>query len=133
ELKETLALWELSHNGLQIGNDSLGLPGTNSAAISKMFSELNPKFNTIRDAAKSIIEKNENIPPLPIDMLINEINIVKQTEGGFLTIINNIVNQYNFEADGKVPWLRNLELFIMFIPLAILLAKFLFIFWPTAK
>src|SRR5690606_17269569 len=133
ELKETLALWELSHNGLQIGNDSLGLPGTNSAAVSKMFSELNPKFNTIRDAAKSIIEKTENIPPLPIDMLTEEINTVKQTESDFLTIMDDIVNQYDFEADGKVTWLRKLELFIMVITLALLLAEFLFIFWPTAK
>src|SRR5690606_10361326 len=55
------------------------------------------------------------------------------TEGGFLTIMNNIVNQYDFEADGKVTWLRKLELFIMVITLALLLAEFLFIFWPTAK
>ncbi|WP_100612708.1 ATP-binding protein [Confluentibacter lentus] len=133
ELKETLALWELSHNGLQIGNDSLGLPGNNSVAISKMFSELNPKFNTIRDAAKSIIEKTENIPPFPIDMLAQEINTVKQTESGFLTIMDDIVNQYDFEADGKVTWLRKLEMFIMFVTLGLLLAEFLFIFWPTAK
>src|SRR5690606_34193851 len=114
-LKQTLALWELSHNGLQMGNDRLGLPGTNSNAVSKMFNELNSKFNTIREAAKSIIEKTENIPPLPIDMLANEINTVKQTEGGFLTIMDDIVNQYDFEADGKVTWLRKLELFIMFV------------------
>jgi signal transduction histidine kinase len=133
ELKKTLSLWELSHNALQKGHDSLGLPGTNSAVISKMFHELNPKFNIVRDASKSIIEKIENIPPLPIEMYIDEINTVKQTEGGFLTIMNDIVNQYDFEADEKVTWLRKLELFIMFITLALLLAEFLFIFWPTAK
>src|SRR5690606_11381768 len=106
ELKETLALWELSHNALQMGNDSLGLPGENSVLITKMFHELNPEFDAIRSASKSIIEKTENIPPLSIDMLTDEISTVKQTEGAFLAIMNNIVNQYDFEADGKVTWLR---------------------------
>src|SRR5690606_2809573 len=115
ELKKTLKLWELSHNALQEGHDSLGLPGTNSAVISKMFQELNPKFTAIRDAAKSIIGKIENIPPLATDMFIEEINTVKQTEGDFLSVMDKIVNQYDFEADAKVTWLRKLELFIMFI------------------
>lgn len=32
-IKKTLKIWELSHNALQKGNDSLGLPGKNSAEI----------------------------------------------------------------------------------------------------
>ena len=133
QLKQTLNLWEVSHNALQNGNDSLGLPGTNSAEISKMFSDLNPKFNTIAVASKSIIEKIENIPSLPITSFSEEIEMVKQTEGGFLATMDKIVNRYDFEADQKVTWLRKLELVIMVITLFLLLAEFLFIFWPTAK
>src|SRR5690606_8946548 len=50
-----------------------------------------------------------------------------------LTSMDDIVNQYDYEADQKVKWLRKLELLIMGITLALLLAEFLFIFWPTAK
>lgn len=133
ELKQTLALWELSHHALQKGNDSLGLPGTNSAIISKMFQELNPKFTAIKDASKAIIGKIENIPSRPINMFSDEIHLVKHSEGDFLAIMDDIVNQYDFEADDKVTWLGKLELFILFITLTLLLAEFLFIFWPTAK
>ncbi|WP_111310044.1 sensor histidine kinase [Confluentibacter sediminis] len=133
KLKNTLTLWEVSHHALQKGNDSLGLPGNNSFVVSEMFKEINPKFNIISEASKSIIEKIENIPPLPVETFKNEIDEVKEAEGGFLTTMDDIVNQYNFEADEKISWLRNLELFIMGVTLALLLAEFLFIFWPTAK
>jgi nitrate/nitrite-specific signal transduction histidine kinase len=38
DLKQTLALWEFSHNALQNGNDSLSLPKKNSDEIIKKFS-----------------------------------------------------------------------------------------------
>ena len=65
KIKQTLKIWELSQYALQKGNDSLGLPGKNSAIIIDKFKELNPTFNTISSATKSIIEKIENVPPLP--------------------------------------------------------------------
>ena len=133
KLKKTLSIWELSHHALQKGHDSLGLPGNNSAVVSEMFKELNPKFDIISAASKSIIEKIENIPPLPVETFAEEISRVKQNEGDFLLSMDKIVNQYNVEADEKVTWLRKLELFIMSITLLLLLAEFLFIFWPTAK
>ncbi|MGB5417761.1 type IV pili methyl-accepting chemotaxis transducer N-terminal domain-containing protein, partial [Algibacter sp.] len=40
KIKKTLNLWELSHYALQKGNDSLGLPGTNSPSISAKFNAL---------------------------------------------------------------------------------------------
>src|SRR5690606_32573443 len=133
QLKQTLNLWELSHDALQNGNDSLGLPGTNSEVVSKMFEELNPKFEVIKVASKSIIGKIENIPPLPVTSFEDDIEKIKHAESGFLATMDDIVNQYDYEADQKVKWLRKLELFIMGITLALLLAEFLFIFWPTAK
>ena len=133
KLKKTLSIWESSHHALQKGDDSLGLPGNNSVVVSRMFKELNPKFNVINNASKSIIEKIENIPPLPVETFTDEISKVKQNEGDFLLAMDDIVNQYNVEADEKVTWLRKLELFIMCITLLLLLAEFLFIFWPTAK
>ena len=132
-IKSTLSLWELSHNALQKGNDSLGLPEKNSPEIIAKFTELNPVFDTINHAVKLIIEKIENIPPLSASTYAIEVEKVKQNEGDFLLIMDQIVNQYNLEADEKVAWLRKLEFWLMSLTLLILLGEFLFIFWPTAK
>ncbi|MEN3322290.1 ATP-binding protein [Mariniflexile soesokkakense] len=133
KIKQTLNVWERSHYALQNGNDSLGLPGKNSVIIKEKFEALNPTFNIISNASKSIIEKIENIPPLPLSAFIDDIESVKGNEGHFLLVMDQIVNQYDLEADAKVSWLRKLELLLMAFTILILLGEFLFIFWPTAK
>lgn len=133
KIKQTLHLWEQSHLALQQGNDSLGLPGNNSAVIKDKFKILNATFAVISRASKSIIGKIENIPPLPLSAIIDDIEKIKEHEGHFLLVMDQIVNQYDLEADAKVSWLRKLELLLMVLTLVILLVEFLFIFWPTAK
>ena len=132
-IKNTLYLWDLSHNSLQKGNDSLGLPKQNSVAIKSLFSEINPVFDIIQKASKSVIQKLEKAPLISIDDLASDIKKVTNNEGSFLLMMDTIVNQYDVEADGKVVWLRTLEFSLMVLTLLILLGEFLFIFWPTAK
>lgn len=133
KIAETLHIWEASHYALQNGNDSLGLPQKNSAFISNKFRLLNPVFDTINNASKSIIYKIENLPSLAIVDVSEEIEKVKTHEADFLLIMDDIVNQYDLEADEKLRWLRQLEIFLMAFTLLILLIEFIFIFWPTAK
>ncbi|WP_299551175.1 ATP-binding protein [Seonamhaeicola sp.] len=132
-LKHTLSVWVQSHNALQKGNDSLGLPGSNSKIVSGMFDAMNPAFNTIKSASETIIEQIEHSPDVPTEIFAKEIEKVKLNEGGFLQKMDGIVNQYDLEAEEKVAWLRKLEMFLMAFTLLLLLAEFLFIFWPTAK
>lgn len=132
-LKETLDLWVMSHNALQKGNDSLGLPGNNSNVIRDMFDELNPNFEAIKGASEHIIYEVEKSSFFSIDSFKKEINLVKQNEADFLRQMDRIVNQYDLEAEEKVAWLKRLEAFLMAFTLILLLAEFLFIFWPTAK
>ena len=132
-IKKTLYLWELSHNSLQKGNDSLGLPKQNSVAIKSKFIAINPVFDIIQKASKSVILKLENKPLISIDDLATDIKKVTNNEGSFLLMMDAIVNQYDVEADEKVTWLRTLEFSLMVLTLLILLGEFLFIFWPTAK
>ena len=132
-IKNTLALWELSHYALQNGNDSLGLPAKNSYEIKRRFNKINPVFKIIEIASKSIVKKLETNPVIAIDILASDIKKVTDNEGSFLLIMDDIVNQYDLEANQKINWLRKLELFLMALTLVILLGEFLFIFWPTAK
>ncbi len=133
QLKKTLSLWKSSHVALQKGNDSLGLPGNNSAIVSKQFTEINPIFDVINSATNSIINHVEEAYTSTEKSYDSYINIVKTNESPFLTKMDEIVNQYDVEANAKINWLRRLELLLMVITLIILLAEFLFIFWPTAK
>ncbi|WP_203257204.1 ATP-binding protein [Hyunsoonleella ulvae] len=133
DLKETLALWELSHHALQQGNDSLGLPRQNSQVIAQKFRVLNPVFDSISNASKSIIRKIENEPALPLNSYVLDINKVRAYEGDFLVQMDAIVNQYDKEAEEKVAWLGKLELLLMGLTLLILLGEFIYIFWPAAK
>lgn len=133
KFKTTLLLWESSHNSLQKGNRDLGLPNRNSDSISTLFKQINPIFNNINEASKRIIEGIETMPTVSIDNFENDIEIIKQNESGFLNRMDQIVNEYDFEAEEKVNWLKNLELWLTALTLLILLAELLFVFWPTAK
>ncbi|MBC3759935.1 type IV pili methyl-accepting chemotaxis transducer N-terminal domain-containing protein [Hyunsoonleella sp. SJ7] len=133
DLKQTLSLWEFSHHSLQNGSDSLGLPKKNSKEIVLKFSKLNPIFDTIAEASKSIISKIENIPSLPLSTYSKDIETVQAYEGDFLAQMDAIVNQYDAEAEEKVEWLGQLELWLMALTLLILLGEFIYIFWPAAK
>lgn len=132
-LKQTLLLWELSHNGLLNGNDSLGLPGRNSEEVSKLFKELDPYFMSLRNGAYAIIQKVEHNPSTRDDTFFDNIKEIKENESIFLMKMDQIVNQYDLEANEKVSRLRRLELFLMGLTLLILLLELIFIFWPTAK
>lgn len=127
QIKNTLELWELSHNSLQKGNDSLGLPGKNSDIIKRKFEKINPVFDTIYKSVESILDKADQ------QEYSNFIPVIKEKEGAFLLQMDDIVNQYDVEANKKVDWLFQLEFVLMVVTLLILLAEFLFIFWPTAK
>ena len=132
-IKETLYLWNFSHNSLQKGNDSLGLPKQNSDHITREYNTLNPVFNTILKASNSIVEKLEKDLLISVDELTSDIKKITNNEGEFLLIMDRIVNQYDLEANKKVVWLRKLEFLLMTFTLLILLGEFLLIFWPTAK
>ncbi|WP_396601376.1 ATP-binding protein [Algibacter sp. R77976] len=133
KIKETLQLWELSHHALQNGNDSLRLPNKNSKKVIEKYNLLNPVFDTISKASKSIIDKIENNPPLSLEFYSSDIEKVKANEATFLTMMDDIVNQYDVEAEDNVAWLRQLEMWLTVLTLLILFGEFLFIFWPAAK
>ncbi len=133
DLKATLRLWEFSHFALQKGNDSLGLPQKSSLDITIKFATLNPVFDTIANASKAIIKTIETDTLWSLAVLQEHIDTVKANEGEFLLQMDAIVNQFDGEAEEKVSWLRQLELWLTVLTLFILLGEVLFIFWPAAK
>jgi len=105
KIKQSVSLWHTSHVSLQNGNKELGLPSNNSKKIREMFELLNISFNIINEHSNKIINAIEHKPNLGLYEIKRSINIIKENESIFLLMMDNIVNQYNIEADEKTNWL----------------------------
>lgn len=127
-LKNNLDLWETSQEGLISGNDSLGLPGQNTDIIISMFQQIQPEYQSLRDAAYSFLEKDgdrsENRQTL---------QVVVDDAQQFLVKMDAIVFQYDREAHDRVVKLRRTELALLLLSLLILFLELFFIFRPTAQ
>ena len=130
QLEQSLHLFTSSYQGLLKENDSLNLPGKNSKTINAMFLAIAPYYNSIIDDATLITKNKINLDAIPFTKVISTLKI---NEVEFLQRMDNIVNQYNAEANKKVNRLRNIELILMVITIALLLAELAFIFWPSAN
>jgi signal transduction histidine kinase len=135
-LKDTLFAtktnWETAHNALQFGDEKLGIDPENSPEIQRMFAEIQPHFESILTNTNSLIQlSGENVEDSTA--LRDLSDKILSSSGDFLSKMEEIVNQYDFEAKEKVNSLKQLELFITLFTLLVLLAEFLIIFWPSAK
>ncbi len=132
QLKANLILWQEAHRELQQGTTNGTRLTENSSVVKSMFEEINPYFSQMVKSIQSVLdtlqENNQDEPPAlqPFidDLLINE--------SPFLQQMDQIVAQYDKEATTKVNQLRRIELLLLFIALAILVAELFFLFRPTA-
>lgn len=126
-----IKLWKFNHYALHNGNDSLGFPKEKSEILSKLFLDIEPNFDNIIQAATSFVE---NIK-LNTNKKENQkaVQIILENEPLFLTKMNQIVSEYDNEANEKVKLQRNTEYALLVFTLLVLLLEFLFIFKPTNK
>ncbi|MEL6193041.1 MAG: histidine kinase, partial [Bacteroidota bacterium] len=131
-LENTLELWTQSHEGLKNRDETLNLPGENSAVISIMFDEIEPYFIQMVQGSQEILSilKQESYNPGQLDSLTQ---VVLTNEEAFLQKMDEIVFQYDEEAKNKVFSLRRTEYFLLIFALATLLLELVFLFRPTAK
>ncbi len=132
ELISSLNLWEKSHEGLQKGDDELGLPGNNSLLIRQLFSAIDPSYQSILKASKEIITIAEKGNYSNEDIYIKVLQI-KNNELVFLKGMDTIVFQYDDEAKQKVNRMKQVEYIIMFVTLCVLILEALYIFRPAEK
>ncbi len=88
-------LFKRSHSALQHGDRSLGVPGTNSAAIQRMFRALEPHFTAIISASGGLVE---NVWAHDSSEATADIKAILEHEGPFLRAMDAIVSQYEREA-----------------------------------
>ena len=113
---------------------ALGVSGENNSKIKELFSEIEPIFNTILNAAQSLLAINEN--QLSENLLVSPDSLVKRilmNEQNFLHGMESIVFQYDKEAKEKVERHENIEDLFMFLILSVLLIEGFFIFKPAVQ
>lgn len=133
EMQQVVALWERSHRGLQQGDAKLGLPGNPSPEIQRLFTVIEPNFEAMLGAAQSILTTTDKIPAQNTahTPLSPEVQTILDQESGFLVGMDQIVSQYQREAEGRVGMLKTTEITLLVITLAVLLLEGSFIFRPT--
>jgi PAS domain S-box-containing protein len=127
-LRRDLHAWRQAHRALQSGSSSLGLPNENSAVVDSMFRRLNPVFEALFFAVKQVADASAAKQPLNQGV----VQEVLDNERRFLSEMDQIVFQYDAEAQAKVQQIQRIEWWLLAISLAILFLEFLLIFRPAA-
>ncbi len=131
DLKQTLFVWKTSHNGLQNGNDSIGLPKEENRTILTLFEDLNPHHEAMVHAAEIILSDSSidySLSPKYEDQL----SVLLANEGDFLVKMDAIVNEYDALSKEKLQKLKLKEYLLLALSLLILLLEVVFIFRPLS-
>lgn len=128
-LQQTLQLWQNAHDELQAGTTSDRVE-ENSPAIQQMFKAITPYYENMVASIRGVLAEEQK--PLTAERSQALINQLLANEGPFLEHMDQIVAQYDQEATTKINQLRRIELLLLFIALAILLAELVFLFRPAA-
>lgn len=121
-LQQDLAEWERVHEGLQRGNASLGLPGTDTPEILDAFASMESSYAGMRDAANRIAIENpaasesETVPRVGNDT----VSALLDAESQYLPQMDAIVKLFESQARTQVARLRMLGLSITGAVLALL-------------
>ncbi len=127
ELKNTLYVWKTSHDGLQKGNDSIGLPKEDNASILQHFKELSPYYNAMVNAVETMLSQNDSMISYQ-----TELNVLLTNERPFLKKMDAIVNEYDAISKERLQKLKIKEYLLLAFSLLILILEVLFIFRPLS-
>ena len=130
-LSQTLFTWKASHNGLQKGNDSIGLPREGNVAILRLFTDLNPHREAMVLAAETIINDGDS-PDMRSTSHHEELQVLLANEQLFLTKMDAIVNEYDIQSKEKLQRLKFKEYLLLAFSLLILFLEVVFIFRPLS-
>ncbi len=126
KLKNTLYVWKTSHEGLQKGNDSIGLPKEENEAILQHFKELSIHHNAMVNAVESMLSEQDSLKNQA------QLNILLANEAPFLEKMDAIVNEYDTISKEKLQNLKVKEYLLLVFSLLILILEVLFIFRPLS-
>ncbi|QDU36992.1 Sensor protein FixL [Maioricimonas rarisocia] len=134
ELSIVLEQWTQAHESLQFGNDTLRIPETQSDEILDAFARLQPHFEAMREAGRTlcslVANEAEQFEPDSAGPLVE---IILENEAKFLPVMDRIVGLYEQEARARVSQLRLTKLTIMAAILVTLLGVGMFVLRPATR
>jgi hypothetical protein len=117
ELQGVVVLWQHSQLGLQHGDAALGLPGHNTQAVQNLFAKIEPEYQAMLRAANALLvvvrPGGAQSRAAPSSALLPEIRVILAAQAVFLPGMDEIVTQYQREAEQHVARLKLIE-FVLF-------------------
>jgi hypothetical protein len=112
ELKATLDLFEVSHKGLQMGDEALSLPGNASPEVQALFSEAQQSYEAIASAARTASA------PTSRQISSSVVSNIDNSEDDFLVSMSDIVDQYVKESTNRLSHLQRLQTALLLLTMA---------------
>ncbi|MEA1787591.1 type IV pili methyl-accepting chemotaxis transducer N-terminal domain-containing protein [Arenibacter sp. GZD96] len=132
ELQHTLLTWKTSHEGLQFGSDSLGLPKESHDEILVQFRKIEPHFVAMVHAAERLLKHHETGRPFDSTGIQVPMATLLENESRFLQLMDNIVNEYDKRSKRQLQHLKFKEYLLLALSFLVLLLEMLFIFRPLS-
>lgn len=132
DLRNTLFVWKTSHEGLQFGNDSIGLPKEKKPSLLALFKEVSPHHEAMVTAAEEILEVYSTPSNSPVRDINPQLNLIMANEKPFLQKMDAIVNEYDSISKHQLQQLKLKEYLLLALSLFILLLEVVFIFRPLS-
>ncbi|WP_421863338.1 diguanylate cyclase domain-containing protein [Motiliproteus sp.] len=128
ELRDATRLWVKTQQGLQFGDESVGLPGRNSDEIQARFDAIQPTYEAILSDVSNLLDPDIS----HAESIVALLNI-QRNEAVFLEAMNEIVFLYAEEAANKVKRIQLFEVFLFVATLLVLVIEVFYIFSPAAR
>ena len=133
-LQETIALFAKSHQGLTLGDPSLGLPAQMSPAVREMYFAGSPSIDVqvaaYVSATQRLLQTGDD-QLRPGHPLLAQITIA--ASGELLTALDAMVRLYQREGEATVARLQHAETLFWLLTLALLVLEAALIFRPFAN
>lgn len=133
QLAKKLALWKKSHNGLQFGDTEMGLPGNNSALVTRLFTDLQPHYQALESAIQNLLANQNTFQsntPVDISVFVEQI-IAEQI--AFMQRMDTIVLQYEIEASAQLNQVKVIAAILAIFILIVLIIEGFYIFRPAIQ
>ena len=126
ELGSALSAFKETQNGLESGNEALGLPGNNSPEVTRLFRQIGVAFTIMTDNASLL--QNATYPLATSSR--GSVGALMSVEASFLEQMDAIVFQYDAEARARVGKAQTAALGTLIVIVVTLLLEGMFIFRP---
>lgn len=132
DLELSLDRFESSHYNIINGNEKEGISVKNSDTIIGMFEEIEPYFENILESGNQILNLTKGIS-YDNELILEHTKIIIDNEKIFLEKMDQIVDQYDNEAENNRLKIKKIELFVFYLTILGFVLITIFIFVPATR